>query len=299
MKIEIPCFYFEHLPKTIDKTGIKVLKCANETYSLEYVVFDPGVVHITMYPVIRRPSLKKVDTSIATIQQFASAMGLHNDFHKTKFTDIQLIFDILKSTFQIGSDGPKFYSGGFTITRNKPGLHTIATEGFIDNLLEILSDKPQFAFVQFVFKPMKIPKKFQINDDQNKRLTRVRFDIQQGKVEYTYPPPNTNALEETGCFQLSTRLLVVETNPESLKSKLDRTSVLFLSNDFNVLYYPTFWKRFSSLINLCRKRKLVSPIMLDGSSLMNLIAPPQRQISCEGYTFVPDKMEYVSSKLKR
>ena len=104
-------------------------------------------------------------------------------------------------------------------------------------------------------------------------MPQVQFDIQQGKVEYNFSSPELKVLEEIGCYQLSTRTLVVETSPEPLKSKLDRLSALFVSKGFKTIYYPTFWRRFSSFKRLCMKRKVVSPIVLDGSSLMNLIAP--------------------------
>jgi len=120
----------------------------------------------------------------------------------------------------------------------------------------------------------------------------VRFDIQQGKVERRFNTSITNIIEEIGCFEFSPRILVVETSPESLKSKLNRLSVLFKSNGFKVRKYPSFWRRFAALKSLCVKRKLVSPIILDGYSLMSFIAPPQRQFCHSGYSLVPNKNDY-------
>jgi hypothetical protein len=43
---------------------------------------------------------------------------------------------------------------------------------------------------------------------------------------------------------------------------------------------------------MCINRKLVSPTILDGFSLMNFIAPPQQQYAHEGYSLVPNKIDY-------
>ena len=290
-------FNFENIPLNVDKSSIKVFQNAKETFSLEYAIFDPKTVRMNMVPVEYGWFRKKgVDRGIATIQQFATALGLHPDFHKIGPTPIHLVLELLQTTFQVGSDGAKYYCGGILGTGGKVERPITTAEGFSEDILEILTEFPQFAFVQFVFKSIKLPKEFQ-TDDNNKdnRMSQVRFDIQQGKVERRFQPQKINIMEETGCFEFSPRILVVEASQESLHSKLDRLSVLFVSNGFKVRSYPTFWRRFSSFKGLCLKRKLISPIFLDGYSLMSFITPPQRQFSHEGYTIVPNKADYLLS----
>ncbi len=296
MSKAVPSFFFEHIPQNIDKSSINVFQHAKESFSLEYAIFDPKTVRINMYPVAGGWSRqKKLDRGIATIQQFSTALGLHPDFHQIRPLDIFVMFDVLKTSFQIDPDFPKYYCGGFLGLPGTVEPPITSADGFTDNLLEILTEDPQFALIQFVFKSIKVPRKYQVKEEQDKHVAKVRFDIQQGRVEQRFQPQRMNVMEELGCFEFSPRILVVETSPEALKSKLDRLSVLFISKGFKVRFYPTFFRRFSSFKSLCSKRKLVSPIVLDGSSLMSFIAPPQRQFSHEGYTLVPNKADYTLS----
>ena len=296
MTQNISAFNFEHIPLNIDRSSINVFQHAKEAFSLEYAIFDPKTVHIHMYPVKRGLFHRKgLDTGIATIQQFATAMGLHQDFHKIQLSPIHFVFDLLSTSFQIGSDGPKFWCGGILGLEGTAEPPFTTADGFTDNILEIVTDHPQFAFVQFIFKSIKVPQKYQSEDDQDRHMSHVRFNIQQGTVERRFQPQRMNIMEETGCFKLSPRILVVEKSPESLKSKLDRLIVLFVSKGLKVRSYPTFLRRFASFKNLCIRQKLVSPILLDGASLMSFIAPPQRQFSHEGYTLVPNKADYTLS----
>ncbi|MFX1286084.1 MAG: ATP-binding protein [Promethearchaeota archaeon] len=296
MSKAIPSFHFEHIPLNVDRSSINIFQHAKETFSLEYTIFDPKSVHIHMCPLERGWFRKKsLDTGIATIQQFAIAMGLHPDFHKIEPTPIHVLLDLLTKSFQVSTDGPTFFCGGILGLEGTAEPPFTTADGFTDHLLEILTDNPQFAFLQFVFKSIKVPKKFQSDDDQERHLSHVRFDIQQGKVERRFQPQRMNIMEEAGCFRFSPRILVVETSPELLKAKLNRLSVLFVSKGLKARSYPTFFRRFPSLRKLCVSRKLVSPITLDGSSLMSFIAPPQRQFSHEGYTLVPNKSDYTLS----
>lgn len=296
MSDSIPSFHFEHIPLNVDRSSINVFQHAKDTFALEYAIFDPKTVHIHMYPNKRGWFCKKgLDTGIATIQQFATAMGLHPDFHQIEPTRIHEVLDILSSFFQIGSNGPKFFCGGVLGLEGTAEPPITTAEGFTNDVLEILTDDPQFAFLQFIFKSIKIPKEYRSEDEHDRHMSHVRFNIQQGRVERRFQPQQMNIMEETGCFEFSPRILVVETTPEALKAKLDRLTVLFVSKGFKVRFYPTFFRRFSSFRNLCISRKLVSPIILDGSSLMSFIAPPQRQFSHEGYTLVPNKADYLLS----
>jgi len=242
---------------------------------------------------------KKLERGLATICQFASAMGLHPDFHKISWAPIRLILDKLQTKFQVDPEDPNYptyHCGGILVIEDQPQKMVILTDDFTDDILEILTEDPQFAFVQFVFQSIKLPKEFQTEKEEDKRrLSRVHFDIQKGKVERRFNPLNTNIMEEAGCFEFSPRILVVETNLNTLKTKLDRLSVLFVSKGFKIRLYPTFRRRFSYFINICTLRKIVSPIILDGYSLMSFISPPQRQFSHEGYILVPNKNSYALS----
>ena len=296
MTQSVQAFNFDHIPRNADKSSIKVFQNSKETFSLEYAIFNPKTVRINMVPVKTGRFRKKgVDRGLATIQQFAAALGLHPDFHKLSPTPIHLVIDFLKPTIQVVSDGHTFYCGGILGLENNIRRPVTSTESFTDNILEILTEYPQFAFIQFVFKSVKLPKEFQTEDNQDKQMSQIRFDVQQGKVEQRFQPSRVNIMQETGCFEFSPRMLVVETSREALKSKLDRLSVLFVSNGFKVRYYPTFWNRFSSFKKHCTKRRLVSPIILDGYSLMNFINLPRKQFSLMGYTLVPNKADYLLS----
>ncbi|UCG00609.1 MAG: DUF87 domain-containing protein [Candidatus Heimdallarchaeota archaeon] len=292
----IPAFNFDQVPLKADKSSIKVFQNAKQAFSLEYAIFDPKTVWIKMIPLPQEWFRKKgIERGIATIQQFATKLGLHPDYHKIGETPIQSILKMLRPRFQLGSGGPKYYCGGIIGLENKIDQPITTADGFSDDFLEILTESPQFAFVQLIFEPVKLPKEYQTNKRQENHLTQVRFDIQQGKVERRFHPQRKNIMEETGCFKFSPRVIIVENSLKALQLKLDRLSVLLISNGFKVCIYPTFWHRFSSLRNLCVKRKQTSPTILDGYSLMSLISPPQRQFSYEGYTLVPNKEDYMLS----
>ncbi len=292
----VQAFNFEHIPLNADKSSIKVFQNSKETFSLEYTIIDPKTVRINMVPVRRGRFRKKGgDRGLATIQQYATALGLHPDFHKLRPTPIHIAIDLLQTTFQVVSDGPKYYCGGILGLEDNIRRPITSAESFTDNILEILTECPQFAFMQFVFKSIKLPKEFQTEDDPDKQMSQIRFNVQQGKVERRFQPPRVNIMEETGCFEFSPRILVVETSREVLKSKLDRLSVLLVSNGFKVRYYPTFWNRFSSFKRLCTKRRLISPVILDGYSLMGFINLPHKQFSFKGYKLVPNKADYLLS----
>ncbi|MHA2204142.1 MAG: helicase HerA domain-containing protein, partial [Candidatus Hodarchaeales archaeon] len=292
----IPAFNFDHIPLKANKSSIKVFQNAKQAFSLEYAIFNPKTVWIKMVPLPQGRLRKKgIERGMATIQQFVTALGLHPDYHKIGETPIQNILEILQTRFQVGSDGPKFFCGGIIGLKNRIKQPITTANGFPDEILEILTEFPQFAFIQLIFKPVKLPKEYQADKNQDNHLTQVRFDIHHGKVERRFQPQRKSIMEETGCFKFSPRILVVESSQEALQSKLDRLSVVLTSNGFKVRSYPALWHRFSSLRSLCSKRKLISPIILDGYSLMSFISPPQRQFSHEGYSLVPNKEDYILS----
>ena len=172
----IPSFYFEHIPHNVERSSINVFQHAKEAFSLEYAIFDPKTVHINMYPIERGWFRKKgLDTGIATIQQFATSLGLHPDFHKIGPTLIHKVFDFLSTSFQIGDDGPKFFCGGILGLEGSAEPPFTTADGFTDDMLEILTDNPQFALAQFVFKSIKVPKKFQSEDEQDRHMSHIRF----------------------------------------------------------------------------------------------------------------------------
>ncbi|MFW9903167.1 MAG: helicase HerA domain-containing protein [Candidatus Thorarchaeota archaeon] len=291
-----PAFNFDHVPLKANRSSVKVFQNAKQSFSLEYVIFDPKTVWIKMIPLPKGRFRKKgIEKGMATIQQFATTLGLHPDYHCIGETPVQNILEILQPSFQLGSNGPKYYCGGIIGLETKIEHPITTTDSFPDDILEILTDLPQFAFVQLVFKPVKLPKEYQTDKAQMSQHSQVRFDIQQGKVERRLTPHKKSIMEETGCFKFSPRILVVENSQETLESKLNRLSVLFTSYGFNVRVYPTFWHRFSSFKSLCSKRKLISPITINGYSLMSFISLPQRQFSHEGYNLVPNKEDYILS----
>ncbi|MHA2074457.1 MAG: hypothetical protein ACW97X_07545 [Candidatus Hodarchaeales archaeon] len=77
-------FNFEHIPRVIDKSSIKIFLNTKGTYSLEYAIVNPQDVFINMHAVARKWFRKKksLERGMAAIQQFATALGLHPDFHK-------------------------------------------------------------------------------------------------------------------------------------------------------------------------------------------------------------------------
>ncbi|MFX0173656.1 MAG: hypothetical protein ACFE9L_17340 [Candidatus Hodarchaeota archaeon] len=90
-------FNFEYIPLGISRSSIKVFRNAKDAFSLEYAVSEPKTVRINMYPVKRGWFRKiKVDRGLATIRQFASALGLHPDFHRISPAPIRLILNLLK-----------------------------------------------------------------------------------------------------------------------------------------------------------------------------------------------------------
>lgn len=302
MNNDTPAFNFEYIPQKIDRSSIKIFQNTKDTFSLEYAIFDPKTAFINMYPIRKKGLFRKkgYERGIATIQQFATAMGLHQDFHKIKPLSIQFVLNMLSTSFQIGEEGPSFFCGGIIGLDDEIKLPYTNAEGFIDDILEILTDYPQFAFIQLMFRSTKIPKEYQTEKDPNHHVAQLRFDVQQGKVERRFNPPSMSLIEEMGCFEFSPRILIVETSQESLKSKLERLSVLFTSIGLKIRTYPTFWRRFSTFLSLCVNRKFISPVFMDGFSLMNFLSPPQKQFCHEGYSLIPNKSEYlISSGVRR
>ena len=290
-------FKFQHIPRNIDKSSIKTFINTKGFYSLEYSIIDPQDVFINMHAVPRGFFRKKksMERGMAAIQQFATALGLHPDFHKIAPDNLPLIIDILQPKLSLFDNDIIFYSGGIIGLPPKKASPISTVDGFTDQILEILTDSVKYAFVQFLFKPIDIPRKLRPDNEQDPRLPQVRYDFRQDKVERRYNPPTVNIMEEMGCFEFSPRIILAESDPITLQSKLDRLSVILISNGFRVRKYPSLFRRFSSFRSVLLNRKICSPSIVDGFSLMNYITPPSRQFCHEGYTLVPNKTDYLLS----
>ncbi|MFX0125410.1 MAG: hypothetical protein ACFFAE_17450, partial [Candidatus Hodarchaeota archaeon] len=95
-------FNFDFIPLKADRSSIKVFQNAKQAFSLEYTIFDPKTVWIKMIPLSQGRFRKKgIKKGMATIQQFATALGLHPDYHKMGETPIQNVLEILQSRFQV------------------------------------------------------------------------------------------------------------------------------------------------------------------------------------------------------
>jgi hypothetical protein len=95
--IENPmAFNFDHVPLKANKSSVKVFQNAKHSFSLEYAIFDPKTVWIKMIPLPRGRFRKKgIERGMATIQQFATTLGLHPDYHHVGETSVQWILEIL------------------------------------------------------------------------------------------------------------------------------------------------------------------------------------------------------------
>lgn len=288
-------FSFEYLPSGYDKTSISVFQHCRTAFSLEYSIFKPKTVKIDMYPLKGR-GLRRVsqERGLAAIQQFASALGLHPDLHKIHTPSMDFVLEILQKKMSIEGFPTVYHTGGVLAVSGRKHQGILMAGSFSDDLLEILTDNPQFAIAQLVFRSIDIPKEFH-PVESNLSVPQLRFDLHGGKVERRINPVSTSIMVEAGCFQFSPRVLIVETEPETLHTKLARLSVLFESKGFRTYIYPKGFRRFANLKRLILKRKLVSPIILDGYSLMGFISLPHKQYSNRGYSLVPNKIDYELS----
>ena len=107
---EVPQFFhFDSIPINVDKQSIKVFLHSKDTFALEIYVFEPKTVHVTLTPVVNRWSRdKKIARGLASIQQFASAMGLHPDFHplRSKANPLNKLLTILDPSFCLCPEDP-------------------------------------------------------------------------------------------------------------------------------------------------------------------------------------------------
>ncbi|MHA1213935.1 MAG: ATP-binding protein [Candidatus Hodarchaeales archaeon] len=292
-------FHFTHIPQIIDQRAIKIFKNTKSLFSLEYIIFDPMTVQIHLVPISKGwfKKKKRLSRDIATIQQFASNLGIHPDLHFVDKTPLDSVLNILKPKFSIGLNRKEFFCHGVVGTNpNSDKLLRINTSGFTDNLLEILTDSPSFAAIQFVFQFTSIPKALQKSVQQNSSFSHLKFNLQEGKVEKRYSNlSNFDPMNELGCYKFSPRIIIVEENPEILKGKVERLSVLFNSIGLKLRVYPSLLRRFGNVKKIFFKRNLGSYSILDGFSLINTISLPQHHFAYRGYKIVPNKSEYMLS----
>ncbi|MFW9778492.1 MAG: ATP-binding protein [Candidatus Heimdallarchaeota archaeon] len=292
MSGSLTAFSFEYVPLDYDKTSISVFQHSSSIFSLEYSIFKPKTVKIDMYTVkggwLRK---KNHERGLAVIKQFASALGLHPDLFKIHSPSIHIVLEMLQSRMTMEGLSSGFHAGGILATPKHHHVGAVAAGSFSDDLLEVLTDNPQFAIAQLVFRSIEVPKEFQPTES-NLQLPQLRFDLHRGRVERRINPIKANVMTEVGCYEFSPRVLIVETDRQTLQSKLSRLSVLFESKGFRTTTYPKGFKRFKALKRMILKRKLVTPIILDGYSLMGFISLPHHQYSHNGYSLVPHKIEY-------
>jgi hypothetical protein len=251
-----------------------------------------------MYSILKRKGRKrKQKQGLPLLQQFASTMGLHRDFHQFQLIDINSALKFLTESFRFYENGPNFFSAGIMGIKEKSDLPTIPSENFTDDLLELLTDQSHFAFIQFLFTPLfSLKKKKSIKRKIKTGKMPKQFDVQKGIVGLS----KTDVIQEYGEFLFSPRVLIVENTQKRLQNKLEQLQILFHSNGMKICQYSTFFNRFSHLRNLCLERKIGKnkrTISIDGFSLMKFISLPQR--FHEGYILVPNKSEILEEDIQR
>ncbi len=287
----------DFIPETCDKSSIKLLRNTPDSFTLEYSFFKPKTVKIAMH-VNSKPSFFKSRSlsGIATLQQFMTSLGLHADFHKMGGDPIKNLLHFLKPSFRLFKNGGNFFCGGLVGFEIEPSSSTSISqsEGFVNNIIELLTEDPQFALLQLGFSSHKIPKEYRSDEEPDFR-TQFRFDIQQGKVEQRSKPVSVNLMEESGCFKFAIRAMIVETSEEKLTLKLERLKVFLRSYGILTRVYPTFLRRFSRFKSHFIRRSINPGMLIDGNTLMNFITLPTNQYSLLGYQMVPNKHQYKIS----
>ncbi len=276
----------------VDSSSIKLLRDIPDSFALEYAIFEPKTLQISMHVVPKRLFFfNRSRSGIATLQQFITALGLHEDFHNIGGDSLMRLIRCLKPKFQFGGQSEEFHCGGLLSVDMELFSSVSQNEGFMDGILEILTDSPHFAFFQIVFSSQKIPKEYK-SEDTSEYRTQIRFNIHQGKVERHSQSVGMNVMEEAGCFTFSIRVLVVEHSQEQLQYKLERLRVLLKGHGIKSRPYPSLFRRFRRFKSLIIRRAIHSSIITDGYTLMNYLALPTRQHSLQGYKIVPNKEDY-------
>jgi hypothetical protein len=285
----------DFIPERCDKSSIKVLRNTPDSFTLEYSIFEPKTINISMHVNPRRRFfIFRTLSGIATLQQFVTGLGLHADFLKKGGDPIKSLIQFLKPKFNLNSTENRYYCGGLLGIRFEPQSSFSQSDGFINNILELLTEDPQFAFLQLGFTSHNIPKEFRSDEEPDYR-TQFRFDIQQGRVEQRSRPVSMNLMEESGCFKFSIRVLLVETSEERLSLKLERLKVFLKSKGIITRGYPAFLRSFQNFKSQLIKRSINPGMVIDGNTLMNYLTLPTHQYSLLGYQMVPNKDNYKIS----
>jgi hypothetical protein len=285
-------FLFKFIPKTVDSSSIKLLRDIPDSFALEYAIFEPNTIHVSMHVVPKRVFFfNKSRSGIATLQQFITSLGLHSDFHLEGGDEVMRLIRYFKPKFQIDGQLEEYHCGGL-ISIDMDFFSSVSrNEGFIDGVLEILTDSPHFAFFQLVFSSHKIPKEYVSKEDSNFN-TQIRFNIHQGRIDQHSKPVGLTVMEDAGCFSFSMRVLVVEDSQIHLKEKLERLRVLFKGYGVKTRAYPSLLRRFNKFKSRITKRVIHPAIITDGYTLMNYLALPTRHHALQGYKIVPNKEDY-------
>ncbi len=295
MQTSSTSFHFDFIPDKIDQSSIKLLRNVSDSFTLEYAIFEPKTVHICMHVKPRRRFFRSSSHSAtATLQQFIISLGLHADFLKPSEDPIPRLLSMIEPQFFLDPEEPCLHSGGL-LGLEIDSLPSLSTkDGFINGLLEIITDDPTFTLLQIPFKSQKIPKEFQSLETADYR-NQIRFNIQQGKVERRSQPFSMNLMEEAGCFSFSVHLLMVERSEEQLLAKLERVSVFLKAHGIKTRKYPSFLRSFKRFKSHFKSRSIHPALVTDGFTLMNYLSLPTNQYSLHGYQIVPHKENYNMS----
>jgi hypothetical protein len=248
-----------------------------------------------MYSLLTKKSRKRSQKhGLPLLQQFASKMGLHREFHQFQSINMHSALKTLTNSFQIYENGPKLFSAGLIGINEKSDFPNIPSRNFTDDLLELLTDQPHFAFIQFLFHPLLPQKK---RKSRERKITPEKIPVQFDLKKGTDGLSKTDVIREYGEYLFSPRVILVEKTQERLQNKLEQLHILFHSTGIKLRHYSTFFNRFSRIRNLCLMRKVRTPIGIDGWSLMNLISLPHRPRS--GYSLVPHKSEILEKDIPR
>ena len=243
-------FHFKYIPKSVDSSSIKLLRHISNSFSLEYAVFEPKTLHLSMHVVPKRFFLfNRSQSGVATLQQFIASLGLHTDFHLMGGDELIRLIRCFKPKFQIEGQLEEYHCGGLLSTEIDYSLSISRNECFIDGILEILTDSPHFAFFQIVFSSHKIPKEY-LSKEESSFNSQIRFNIHQGKIDQHSQAINLNVMEDAGCFSFCMRALVVEDSEIQLKEKLERLRVLLQGYGIKTQTYPSLFRRFNKLKSL-------------------------------------------------
>ncbi|MHA2053857.1 MAG: ATP-binding protein [Candidatus Hodarchaeales archaeon] len=283
--------HFDYIPENPDKNCIKLLKSSDNDYAIEYSIFPPKTVHICMHAKPKRRFFHSShQTSLAAIQGYITAMGLHPDFHLVGKDSIKGLLKLIKTQFSLNNER-SFISIGLLSTEIN-SLGSPSNDGcFIDGLLEILTNYPIFAFVQISFSACKTPKEYE-NKQKNDFPKQILFDIQSGKVNNRSTIFGTKFLEEKGFFNFSIRILVVESEKEHLNSKTDQIRFFLQAHGIKTRIYPSRFRWFLRFKSHILRRSIHPNLLIDGYSLMYFLTLPSKEYANKGYKIVPNKHSY-------